>query len=358
MSDGSESAPAFGALDDRTLLAAAQVAADDDVRSEMVFELQRRGSADICERAIQLAASIEPADRELAAEVLGDLGVLEDHPHADRSLPTLIDLAGDSDISVTIAAIHGLRPQHDPRARVVVVGHAGHTDPEVRLAVAQALPSLLGDGRVDPASPVVRTLMALMTDAEDGVRDWATFGLGQLVAVDGDEVRRALVDRLDDVDADTRREALIGLARRRDPRAVDLTLAAFERDDDQEVAVRAAELLRSPVLLSAIERFREATDEPTLADLAMRRSDPVQQAEETARIRELVELAEGLLPDVRLDVISELMPVDDGGVSIDVHVGRRTGTYYFDSLIERAGGSAARSIEIIASDQRGDGGGS
>lgn len=354
MAGRSGSEAALGLLADEALLEAARMAPDDDVRGSMISELHRRGSANICDLAMRLAASTLPPDREIAAEVLGDLGAHEDHPYAERSLPTLIGLAGDSAVCVASAAIRGLGRLRDQRAGAIVLGKAAHPRSEVRLAVARSLPSFTDEGPVAPTSPIVQTLLELMTDAEDEVRDWATFGLGRLVEVDGGDVRRALGERLHDSDAATRREALIGLARRRDPRAVGAMLAASERGEDGEVLVRVAELLRSPALLPAIARFRATADDPSAADLAIARCDPARQAEEMARLSELVEMAERELPDLELVATSEVMPVDDGGVVIHVRSGSRSSAYDFDALIERAGGSTTRAVELMASDRAKD----
>src|SRR5262249_16743405 len=49
---------------------------------------------------------------------------------------------------------------------------------------------------------------------DESVRDWATFGLGQLIERDTPKLRAALLVRLEDPDEKTRIEAVRGLARR------------------------------------------------------------------------------------------------------------------------------------------------
>ena len=70
-----------------------------------------------------------------------------------------------------------------------------------------------------PATAVLDALIALSGDAEDDVRDWATFALGTLAEADDPALRDALAARLDDPDEATRLEAVHGLAVRGDARA-------------------------------------------------------------------------------------------------------------------------------------------
>ena len=64
-----------------------------------------------------------------------------------------------------------------------------------------------------------------MDDPYAVARDWATTSIGQTVSVDGPEIRAALLRQVEDDDEITRAEALHGLARRQDERALPYLLA-------------------------------------------------------------------------------------------------------------------------------------
>jgi len=70
-----------------------------------------------------------------------------------------------------------------------------------------------------------------MTDVDDSVRDWATFGIGSLCDIDTPELRDALAARLADADEEVRGEAVVGLATRGDNRAIRAIVQAFASDD-------------------------------------------------------------------------------------------------------------------------------
>jgi HEAT repeat protein len=161
---------------------------------------------------------------------------------------------------------------------------AAHPSAKVRRAMATAL-----SGSADPRA--VAALIALSADVDANVRDWATFELGSAeepgapVFVDTDAVRQALFARLEDPFDEVRAEAILGLAMRKDRRAVvaiarELTAARF--------GARAAE--RFGALVVAAARWA--------ADLAL--------AEALQALRDDRALMETFPPDVREDLDAAL----------------------------------------------------
>jgi len=86
----------------------------------------------------------------------------------------------------------------------------------------------------------IQTLIHLSTDADAEVRDWATFGLISQIEVDTPAIRAALFARLSDEDADTRGEAMVGLAHRHNVRVVDPLLHDLEAGDAGSLLLEAA----------------------------------------------------------------------------------------------------------------------
>jgi hypothetical protein len=127
-----------------------------------------------------------------------------------------------------------------------VLSLAGHADTAVRRSVAQALPRLSGSPR-PPA--VVAALIMLSNDPVADIRDWACYALGsRLSDVDSAMVRDALAARLDDPDAHVRCEALLGLARRRDPRALPAIRTRLAGEHVRLTEIQAAGALGDPSL--------------------------------------------------------------------------------------------------------------
>ena len=128
------------------------------------------------------------------------------------------------------------------RSISALIGIRRHTDPDVRHAVAFGMGSGSGD-------EVRQTLIQLMEDQVDEVRNWATFGLGSLSDADGPEVREALRKRLDDSFEAVRDEAIWGLARRKDPSALQSLLKRLESgrwvQGDEDAAAEVLGLART-----------------------------------------------------------------------------------------------------------------
>jgi HEAT repeat protein len=226
---------------------------DEDKAWEAVVALHFRGTAEVLQRARALCESDCCQEQRLGADILGQLGV------PNRSFPAecasiLIRMLGnerDADVlqAIFVAVSH---LDDDPRVSRGAAAYSEHHDPDVRHAVVLAL-----TGYED--SIAVNCLIRLTTDSDSDVRDWATFGIGAQLKLDTPEIRAALMARLDDADDDTRGEAMIGLARRKDHRV----LSAIERNlatNATEKAIEAAALFGSPSLLPSLLSLRESLD--------------------------------------------------------------------------------------------------
>jgi HEAT repeat protein len=121
-----------------------------------------------------------------------------------------------------------------------------HPDTAVRRSVAQALPRLAG---VPRPGAVVAALITLSRDPVAEVRDWACYALGtRLSDVDSQPVRDALAARLADADPHVCCEALLGLARRRDPRALPAVRGRLAGEHVRLSEILAAGALGDPSL--------------------------------------------------------------------------------------------------------------
>lgn len=224
-----------------------------DTAWEAIDELRHRGSPEIFDRAQGLIRSATPLERKLSLDVLGQLGL--ERPFREETVTILQGLLPtEDDPDVQAAALVAFGHLGDERGREHLLSYATHAAPELRRSVAWALPSCARrdeDGRSDDQEALA-TLMVLMGDSDDQVRDWATFAVGQFFDDDTPEVRTALAQRLTDPHDETREEAVLGLARRHDERAI-APLINLLRGSPGSGALETAEELADPRFVEALE---------------------------------------------------------------------------------------------------------
>jgi hypothetical protein len=167
----------------------------------------------------------------------------------------------------------------DPDALPVALELAGHPDPEIRRASAQVLPALgqLSSDEPNKRDAVVSSLIMLTRDADEDVRDWACFALGtQLSDVDSPELRDALAERLRDGHDDTRCEAMLGLARRADPRTLPVLLERLAAPNVYALEIESAGALGDTSLHTLVRAHLAGWDDEVVPKVcaALRLTDP------------------------------------------------------------------------------------
>ena len=230
---------------------------DEDQAWDAIMILQVRSSLDIFEAARQLCASQDARERRVGADILGQLGLLEQafHEESVELLLGMLEQEQDPDVLDSVAVALGHRK--DPRAIEPLARLKNHLAEDVRFGVVFGL--LTHEDEL-----AIQTLIELSTDVHSLVRDWATFGIGSQIETDTPAIRAALMERVTDEDPDTRSEAIMGLARRRDQRVVELLLTRLESqladtsglDSLSYRELEAIEELGDPRFYPILARFR------------------------------------------------------------------------------------------------------
>jgi HEAT repeat protein len=221
---------------------------DDDARWNAIQQLHALGTREVFERAVALCNGAGSKERIAGADVLGQLSAW-----SEDALNTLVAMLADPHDSVIEAAIHALSQQQDARTIDALARVAEHESSNVRWAVATALEDLIADERAE------RVLLTLMRDHDTSVRDRATFAVGSLSDHDTPRIRAALAERLADEDRSVAHEAALGLARRRDARAIPYIAFAVQSADGE--IEEAADEITSPDMLTDLLKAREAMGE-------------------------------------------------------------------------------------------------
>jgi HEAT repeat protein len=212
---------------------------DDESPWNAVRALHGIGSREVFDRAVHWCSSDDPLKRARGADVLAQLGNTSENPgnkFPEESFSIVSDLLKqEKDPLSLLSAVHALGHIGNSRAVPSLIEYRLHPSADVRLAVAFALGNFANDPRT------VDTLLALMQDVDEDVRDWATFGLGVQGELDSDQIRDGLFDRLTDPDRNVREESLLGLAKRQDQRALATLIAELNQPEISNRAFEAAE---------------------------------------------------------------------------------------------------------------------
>ena len=211
---------------------------DDELPWEAVRTLRGIGSRAVFTRAADWCVSDDPLKRARGADVLAQIGRTTDNPSNNfpgesfSIVSTLVQL--EKDPLPLGAAVHALGHIGNRLAVPLLVAHHLHPNVDVRFAVACALGNFAND------SHAADSLLVLTRDVDEDVRDWATFGLGVLGDLDSEEIRDALCQRMSDPYRDVREESLVGLAKRKDQRALQVLIAELNQPEVSNAVLEAA----------------------------------------------------------------------------------------------------------------------
>jgi hypothetical protein len=235
----------------------------------------------------------------------------------------------------------------------------------VRLAFAQAL-SL----PPDPCPTSILDLMINLTKDPSGeVRNWACFALGTQTTADSKSIRAALADRVNDRHRECRAEAVLGLARRRDDRAVVHVLRALKDGSIGRLTIEAAAYIGSDALMPDLSNLAgewglDSEPDSELLRTAISRCNPIQRARHVrsrtvARTRfekflraELAKRSPALeLVEVALVEDSEdFFRMSSLQVTCRTDGEAETTNWYWDALMRRASGRFAKAAELACDD--------
>jgi hypothetical protein len=292
----------FDALSPEQLIEIAlSIDCDEDSYNEILWKLCITTTAEVFEKAQQLCRDNDSAKRELGILILGQFGM--DRPvRAMQVIKILLNLLEkEKNIDVIAAVAWGLGHRRATEGVVPLVKLRQHPSSVIRLAVAGGL-------QCQTSEQAIKTLFELSQDDSSDVRRWATFGLGKQIGEDSIEIREALYTRLADTDLETRREAVHGLAKRKDQRAAVpllefLTLSLLTSQD-----IEAARSLANPELLTALQALKGCGEvrEPDI-DAAIDRCD-----KDLETFKQTVSY-DGYQPRIKFEFFTELLasPAND-----------------------------------------------
>ena len=256
-------------LTDQELLSQLIISRPGSTYWKIVSALRSRPSDFVFSKCIELIDSGILKEKIAGIDVLAQLGVKE-RPFYKETIEIFFDLIKkekDSKLlsSILIAISHNNDKLKQKKIEIIS-SFKSHRSSNVRYGVVLSLLGLNNSKAID-------TLIVLSRDKKESVRDWATFGLGTQIDIDNDFIRNALWDRVNDKDQDTKLEAIVGLAKRKDFRIKEIIKRELINGQFGTLLFEAIEVLNAkefiPLLRTNLEkgRIENGFDSDWLLDL-------------------------------------------------------------------------------------------
>lgn len=181
---------------------------------ENIHELRSRPNSCVFKTAKGFIKSGEKEKILIGIHVLAQLGS-EPRKYLKKSLALFFDtLMATQDKRVISSSLYAIGHNNDnlTQAQIsTICSFRNNKSKKVRQSLVFALLTI-------EESNAIETLIKLSKDKVSSIRNWAIFGLGTQIDEDNPQIRKALWLRRKDLDQETKLEAIVGLARRKDKR--------------------------------------------------------------------------------------------------------------------------------------------
>jgi HEAT repeat protein len=227
---------------------------DRNIRFRYERALWNRNNREVFEAAKYLCFCNDDNEKQLGASLLGILGGKKNN-FSSNSIEVLLQmLKKEVKPCILMKILNALRSFEDSRKIILLARFKNHPINDIRCGVISALSN-------EKDSPAIDIIIELSADPDTKVRRWATMILGSIKS-DTSEIREALFQRLLDEDSeaddDIYGEALVGLAKRKDERAISPLIQVLSSDYVGILAIEASIEFADPRLyptLSKLETF-------------------------------------------------------------------------------------------------------
>lgn len=192
-----------------------------------IRELRARPTVEVFNTSLALTFGSDAKSRLIGVNVLAQLGVAS-RPFLETTLSRYFEMLETEKDNKVLACIlisvgHN-NGQLNKKQIATLCGFALAKDWDLRQSAVSSLLTVDDPRAID-------TLIALSSDRVVSIRDWATFGLGSQISRNNAKIRAALWARVDDADQDTRFEAIVGLAERKDESIKDIIISELKTKD-------------------------------------------------------------------------------------------------------------------------------
>lgn len=174
-----------------------------------------------------MTKSNNPKIRKIGIDILAQLG-LPPRPFLQDTLKVYFELLDtETAPDVLMSLLYSIGHNNDKLDNKQIEKICSFKNSENSWVKEGLVSALLG---IDNPN-AIETLIKLSSDKLSHIRNWATFGLGSQIERNNKEIREALWKRVNDKHQETKLEAIVGLARRKDKRVIDIIRREITGDE-------------------------------------------------------------------------------------------------------------------------------
>lgn len=186
----------------------------DKSRWDNISALRKRPSEELFSKCVELTKSDNTKIRKIGIDILAQLG-LPPRPFLKETLKIYFELLEiETDPDVLMSLLYSIGHNNEELNKEQIEKICSFIDNENSWVKEGLVYALLG---IDNLT-AIETLIKLSSDKLSHIRNWATFGLGTQIERNNKNIRETLWNRVNDKHQETKLEAIVGLAKRKDNR--------------------------------------------------------------------------------------------------------------------------------------------
>ncbi|WP_299158800.1 hypothetical protein [uncultured Tenacibaculum sp.] len=215
-----------------------------------VGELRKRKTNEIFKRSVLLTKSESAKERMIGTDVLSQFGF--PRLHKKEIITLFFDLLkSETNKNVINSILYGIGHNNEKLTNKQVellCSFQNHKSVYIKHSLIFSLLTIEKNSAID-------TLIKLSNDKDPHIRDWSTFGIGSQIETDNEKIRTALWNRVSDKNNETKFEAILGLAQRKDKQIKEVLKKELENiDENGSPILESIELLNDNEFIPFLEK--------------------------------------------------------------------------------------------------------
>jgi hypothetical protein len=218
---------------------------------ENISELRKRKTKSIFEKSCQLVNSNIEKEKIIGIDILAQLGVTP-RPFLKETMKLVFEnLKKETNPKIIKSLLYAIGHNNEKLSKSEISLICSFKNSSENIVRESLVFSLLGVEN----NEAIETLIFLSNDKIYYIRDWATFGIGAQIEITNDKIINALWNRINDKNRDTKDEAILGLAKRKDKRIKKIIEKELIKDKFKSLLFEAIEELEDKELLKPTEEY-------------------------------------------------------------------------------------------------------